>query len=283
MTEIEQHFASQIELRRQTINEMKLALGQSWLRDIGTVTERIAEIGRINFAIPESALLHWPGKALSHRAMLIEDCVLNTTALETFHAAAIAPSAIVSPERLVVATEFVFNHAEVVRRLPPRLPNPEGADQDQQEHRHEEIGAKLELALGGIDRRLLQLRRNAWSNLAGGVAGARLGMAGIRELFDEVLRIFAPDSEVEAMPVWQDRTDHNITKPTRRMRLAYVLGETRAAEVDALLQFERSIKRTQQFVHTFADDADLVRAQMTHLEIWIYLLVHYGMQRSRSS
>jgi hypothetical protein len=114
--------------------------------------------------------------------------------------------------------------------------------------------------------------------LAGGVAGARLGMAGIRELFDEVLRVVAPESAVEATAVWQARTNPDIKKPTRRMRLEYVLGEKRAAEADALLQFERSIQRTQKFVHTFADDVELVRAQMTQLEIWIYLLLQYGTQ-----
>jgi hypothetical protein len=130
----------------------------------------------------------------------------------------------------------------------------------------------------GMDQRLCDLRRRAWVNLAGGVAGARLGMAGIRELFDEVLRVVAPESAVEATAVWQARTNPDIKKPTRRMRIEYVLGEKRAAEADALLQFERSIQRTQKFVHTFADDVELVRAQMTQLEIWIYLLLQYGTQ-----
>ncbi len=179
-------------------------------------------------------------------------------------------------------TEFVFGHAEVVRRLPPRLPNAESSEQEGQEHRKEEIGAKLELPLRSIDQRLFELRQKAWRNVDGSVVGARLGMAGIRELLDEILRIFAPECDVETMPAWQDRTDRNITRPTRQIRLAYVLGEARAAEADALFQFDKSIKRTQKFVHTFADDVELVRAQMTHLEIWIHLLLHYGMQRSRS-
>ena len=114
----------------------------------------------------------------------------------------------------------------------------------------------------------------------GSVAGARLTMAGIREVFDEILRTFAPESDVEATPAWQNRTNRDITKPTRQVRLAHVLGEERAAEGVVVLQFDKSMRHTQKFVHTFADDVELVRAQMTQLEISIYLIVYCGAQRS---
>ncbi len=78
--------------------------------------------------------------------------------------------------------------------------------------------------------------------------------------------------------MWQARPK-DITQPTRRMRLEYVLGEERACEADTLLQFSESVNRTQKFVHAFADDAELVRVQMAHLEIWIYLLLLYSKER----
>ncbi len=153
-------------------------------------------------------------------------------------------------ERLALATDFVFEHANIVRRLPPHLPDAESGEQKVQEHRTEEIGTKLELALRRVDQRLADLRQKAWRNMDGSVVGARLSMAGIREVFDEILRTFAPESDVEATPAWQNRTNRDITKPTRQVRLAYVLGEERAAEAVVVLQFDKSIRGTQKFVHT---------------------------------
>ncbi len=283
IAEIQKNFASQLELHTLTMQDVKFAVDHSWLREMESITKQIADMARINFAIPEIALLHWPAKALMDRTQILEDCVLNTVALETFHAAAIPTDAIVPTERLALATDFVFEHAEVVRRLPPRLPIVESGNQEQGEHRKEEIGSKLDVALRQIDLRLVELRHTAWRNLTDGVAGARLGMTGIREILEEVLRTFAPDSAVEATEAWRNRDDLKITRPTRRMRLAYVLGEERTAEAEAVLQFDQSIRRTQKFVHTFADDVEIVRVQMTHSEAWIHLLLHFGMQRSRSS
>jgi hypothetical protein len=283
VAEIGVHFALQLDAHRRTLHVLRLA-DQKWLRDFESVTAEIAEMARINFTIPETALLHWPDKLLVSRASLLEDCVLNTAALEKFHAAATLLDATVSPDQLAVASQFVFDHAELVRRLPPRLPVPEGGERtgDGKQHRDEEIGGKLELALRHFDERLLELRRQAWRNLAhGGIAGARLGMAGIRELFTDILHALAPDAEVKATVMWQARPK-NITQPTRRMRLEYVLGEERACEADTLLQFSQSVNRTQKFVHAFADDAELVRVQMAQLEIWIYLLL-YSKERSRSN
>jgi len=280
IAEIQNNFAAQLELHRAAMQDVKLTVDRGWFREMESITKQLAETARINFAIPEIALLHWPTKTLADRTQILKDCVLNMVALETFHAAAIPADAKVATERLALATDFVSEHANVVRRLPPRLPDAESGEQKVQEHRTEEIGTKLELALRRVDQRLADLRQKAWRNMDGSVAGARLSMAGIREVFDEILRTFAPESDVEATPAWQNRTNRDITKPTRQVRLAYVLGEERAAEAVVVLQFDKSIRHTQKFVHTFADDIELVRAQMTQLEIWIYLIVHYGAQRS---
>jgi hypothetical protein len=276
----EAHFASQLKLDEQAMNLGNLAHDQNWFRGMESITARIAEMARINFTIPEAALLHWSGDTLSLRTPLLLDCVLNAVSLETFHTKAVAPAAGLSLGQLGIATDFVSEHAAVVRRLPPGLPDLEGDDKDGKEHRNEEIGAKLESALLSVDLRLFELRRKAWGNMTGGVAGARLGMAGIRELFEEVLRILAPESEVEATAIWQARTNRELKKPTRRMRVVYILGEEKAAEADAVFQFEKSVQRTQKFVHTFAEDTELVRAQMTQMEIWIYLLLQFDTKSS---
>jgi len=256
---------------------MKVGIDQSGLKD---VTARMAEIARVNFALPEIALTHWPKELILDRVPLLRDCILNNAALETLHAAVIRPDEVVSfPERLVLATDFVSEQAEIVRRLPPRVEDLQGVD----ECRREEISARLEIQLRDIDLRFVDLRRQAWAKLGGGVAGARLAMTGIREIFTDVLEIVAPDSKIMLLPMWENRTDRKITKPTRKMRLVYVLGEEKAALADALLQFDVSVKHTQKFVHTFAEDVHLVRAQMASLEIWIFILLHYGMKRSRSN
>jgi hypothetical protein len=281
IAELQANFGSQLELRTRAMQDLKLTVDHNWLREIESISRQIGETARINFAIPEIAVLHWPNKALLDRTELLEDCVLNTIALETFHAAAIPTGAVVPTERLTLAIDFVSEHSEVVRHLPPRLPDVESGKLEQREHRKEEIGSKLDVALSQIDLRLVELRHAAWHNLTGGVAGARLGMTGIREILEEVLRRFAPESAVEATEAWRNRDDLKITRPTRRMRLAYVLGEERAAEAEAMLQFDQSIRRTQKFVHTFADDVEMVRVQMTHSEAWIHLVLHFGMQRSR--
>ncbi len=283
IAEIQKNFAEQLELHRRAMQDIKFTVDQNWLHEMESVTKQLAETARINFAIPEIALLHWPARVLMDRTQMLEDCVLNTVALETFHAAAIPIDAMMPTERLALATDFVSEHAEVVRLLPPRLPNIETGSRDQREHRKEEIGSRLDIALRHVDLRLVELRHAAWRNLADGVAGARLGMTGIREILEEVLRTFAPDSAVEATEAWRNRGDQKITKPTRRMRLAYVLGEERADEAEAVLQFDQSIRRTQKFVHTFADDVEMVRVQMTHSEAWIHLVLHFGIQRSRSN
>jgi len=104
-------------------------------------------------------------------------------------------------------------------------------------------------------------------------------MAGIREIFTDILHALSPDAEVMKTAVWQTRTNQQDTRVTRPMRLAYVVGE-KAAELEAAFQFDESVSRSHKFVHTFADDPELVRVQMSQLENWIYLLLHYAKHQS---
>lgn len=246
VAEIQLGFTTQLDANRQVLERLKLG-HESWFRDFEPVAVDIAKIAHINFTIPESALLQWSSDALTDRTALLKDCMLNTAALQEFYAAATLPEATVSADQLVVASQFVLDHAEVVRHLPPRLDVREDEmTADDKKHRDEEIGAKLELALRDFDARLLDLRRQAWRNLAGGdVSGARLGMAGIRELFTDVLHALAPDAEVKMTARWLARSKE-VTHPTRRMRLDYVLGDETASGADTLLQFSESVNRTQR-------------------------------------
>lgn len=281
MSEIEKHFTSQVASTSAIFDALKFS-DQKWFHGLQSVSDGIAQMIRINLTIPEIAVLHWPPKVFTTRIPLLEDCVLNIAALERFHAAVLMPNSAGSSDQLTAASQFVFDHAEVVRRLPPRLPVPndeEGPAEsekgagDSKEHRDEEIGNKLEVALGHFDQRLLALRQRAWKSLSrGGLAGARLAMAGIREVFTDLLHALAPDAEVKATVAWQTRPK-DITKPTRRMRLEYVLGAEGACETDAMFQFNESVNRSQKYVHSFSDDIELVRIQMAHLETWIYLLL----------
>ena len=268
---------------RQILEGVKLG-ADSLIRAFEPVAVNLARIAQISFAIPESAVLQWSSDVLADRTTLVKDCLLNTSALEQFYAATTRPDAAVSAEQFRVASQFVFDHAEVVRHLPPRLSILENElTAGDKSHRDEEIGAKLELELRDVDVRLLDLRRQAWRNLAGGnVSSARLAMAGIRELFTDILHALAPDAEVQKTAIWMKRPKE-ITRPTRRMRLDYVLGEETATEADALLQFGESLKRTQRFVHAFADDVEVVRIHMAQMESWIYLLLIRSKGRLQSN
>src|ERR1039458_6601001 len=76
--------------RRRELWENSLKLGQqNWVRDFGALTSRIADVARVNFAIPEIAFTHWSGKLIADRSFLLQDCIRNTAALETLHGAAI--------------------------------------------------------------------------------------------------------------------------------------------------------------------------------------------------
>lgn len=273
MDHIKAEFSVQLEADRRAFQAVEAA-NSVWARQFDAMSVEIAKTARLNFAIPETALLHWAEPLVISRAAVLQDCVLNMAALENFRLATAPLELAAFTDQLAAATQFVFNHREVVRRLPPNLPvlEPEEPPTEVPSHRDEEIGAKLEAALGVMDRRLLQLRQRAWSNLTGGVAGARLAMTGIRELFTDVLHALAPDGAVKATPAWRARPE-SITRPTRRMRLEYVLGPEGASEADAMFQFAESVEHMQKFVHQFADDVELVRMQMAQVEIWVYLLL----------
>jgi len=283
IAEIQLGFTTQLDASRQAFEARKLG-HESWFHDFEPIAVDIAKIAKINFAIPESALLRWSSEVLADRTTLLKDCMLNTAALQQFYAATPVPKTTVSADQLLAASQLVLDHAEVVRHLPPRLivQEDEWAAEDKK-HRDEELGAKLEIALRDFDERLLELRRQAWRNLAAGnVSAARLGMAGIRELFTDVLHSLAPDAEVKKTANWLARSKE-ITRPTRRMRLDYVLGDEAASEADALLQFSESVNRTQRFVHAFADDVEIVRIHMGQMESWVYLLLLRGKRHPRSN
>ncbi|ABF43283.1 hypothetical protein Acid345_4283 [Candidatus Koribacter versatilis Ellin345] len=276
-----QEFRAKCDTALKSIQELKIAHNYAWTSEMRVAAGQIAAIGQINFEIPALATSRWPADMVVERLPLLEDCVLNTAALGIFQAASIEAASFHSPTHLSIASDFVRGHVEVVRRLPPGLGDSEHEDNRMRDHCEEGIGAKLETLLSGVDPRLVSLRRRSWSNLSGGdAAGARLAMVGIRELFDEVFRRVAPHSAVQKTPQFENRVDRTVTRPTRRMRLAYALGEERAAELDSILQFSSSVERTQQFVHTFAEDVELVRVQMSNFENWIFLLLHYGSARS---
>lgn len=281
MSEANSLLAQQMESYRLAASTVQTA-SQEWARDFASASALMADVAKLNFALPEQALLHWSENLVAIRAPLLDDCIRNMAALEALHSAAIVPAVTAFPEHLVVANRFVFDHAEVVRRLPPRLPEPQEGEraEEHSRHRDEEVGTRLELALGEVDIRFVELRRQAWRNVAGGIAGARLAMAGIREIFTDILRALSPEAEVMKTAAWQTRPVQKDTRVTRRMRLVYVVGDAKAAELEAAFQFDESVRRTQKFVHTFADDPELVRVQMAELENWIYLLLHFAKSRS---
>jgi hypothetical protein len=273
-------FDKQIKLHEEASRGIAAA-SDTWTRHIAEVSKQFAEIGRWSVGVPEAALRLWPEKALVNRSVILEDCIRNSAALEILSSSALVPERRFDPAALRAIGNFVHDHSDIVRRLPPQLPETKQKEDAgiHSKSRDEEIGAKLEESLADFDERLVQLRREAWRSLSGGIGGARLAMNGIREIFTEILHKLAPDGPVQAGPLWQNRPDKNDGRITRRMRLVHVVGEERADELDAALQFDESVRRTQKFVHSFAADPELVRVQMAQLENWIYVLIVFGRQR----
>jgi Predicted pPIWI-associating nuclease len=174
-----------------------------------------------------------------------------------------------------VAGQFVFGHGALIRRLPPSVTaNQETLEQEEQfRYRDEEIGAKLETRLTLLGPQFVELRRRSWRSMqGGGVAGARIAMAGIRELSTDILHLLAPDEEVKKTSIWLQRKDLKITRPTRRMRIQFIAGPA-AETFDALVQFDESMLHAHQFTHTFANDPELVRIALAQLENCIYMLL----------
>jgi len=234
---------------------------------------RVQLVERINFDLPQLAMLEWSPKVASQRLGLIEDSLSNVAALQEVQASALLSSRqLIGIERIDVATDLVWNHGKFVRHLPPTLPDAS----PQADYRAEELGPKLENKLREIDPLLVELRRAAWKNLANGKAGARLAAHGIREVFGEVLRLFAPDDKVKRTDVWIQREEQALPRPTRRMRFEYIVGPS-ARDLAALIQFDESIQNANKFAHIFAENVEIVRVYLAQLEACIYLVLTYAM------
>jgi hypothetical protein len=232
-------------------------------------------------AVPKLAVTGWPIELVSERIGLIEHSFKNVSALQLLEGSAIASGlTATSGESLTAAGQLVFSHGDLLRRMPPSLPINHGADAGHSDfgHRNEEVGAKLESLLPTVDPRLLDLRRQSWRKLAEGVAGARLAMLGLREVFSEVLRRFAPDDEITNSDAWKGRIGNGPPRPTRRERITFLMGSD-APALEAVLQFNESIEFSNKFSHTFADDPESVRVRMAQLENWIYMILLYARKR----
>ncbi len=176
--------------------ERTAAFYVTWYRSLTNARMFEASFGRlelvekINISLPDLALEVWPNEIIHERFALIGDSLRNVAALQEVQMSAVLRNAL--PERIEIASDVVWNHGAFIRRLPP----PITAEDEPQDDRSEELGARLESRLHEIDPRLAQLRREAWKNLANGEAGARLAAHGIRDILGEILRLFAPEEEV---------------------------------------------------------------------------------------
>jgi hypothetical protein len=122
----------------------------------------------------------------------------------------------------------------------------------------------------------VELRRVAWQNFKfNNVAGARVAMAGIRELYSEVMRSLAADEEIMKAEIWLNRKPGKETRPTRRMRYQFIFGD-RLPELDTLVQFDTSMENANKFTHTFSDDPEIVRVSISQIESCLYLLLRFS-------
>jgi hypothetical protein len=240
---------------------------------------RVQLVEQMNFELPELAMLEWSPIVASQRLGLIEDSLSNVAALQEVQASLLLGSSpFLGIERIEVATELVWNHGKFLRQLPPTLRDAS----PQEDYRAEELGPKLEIKLREIDPRLVELRRESWKNLGKGKAGARLAAHGIREVFGELLRLFAPDEKVKQTDIWIQRKELALPKPTRRMRFEYIVGPS-ASDLAALIQFDESVQHANKFAHVFADDVEIVRVHLAQLEACIYLVLTYAMEQEQNS
>jgi hypothetical protein len=242
---------------------------------------RLEGIQSFVLSVPKAATEMWPLDLISKRMGLIEHSIQNVSALQAlYHADCLQMVAPGPTDAIYAADQFVTDAADLVRRLPPALPvhRDDVTERGYGSHRDEEVGAKLEALLGDIDPRLLDLRRQSWQKLTDGKAGARLAMLGLRELFGDLLRLLAPDSQVIPSPACENRADKSPARPTRRERIEYLMGSD-ARCLDAILQFEASVGCAHKFAHTFAGDSETVRVHMSQLENWIYLILLYARKK----
>jgi len=178
---------------------------------------------------------------------------------------------------LPVAADFVLDYT----RFLPRVARLQGFREAKREMdidpnwRGEEIGPRLEAQLQRLDKRLVELRRRAWEAMGKeGPAALRLAAHAMRELFGEVLRMLAPDEEVKTSAAWLERADRTQSRPTRETRLKLLLG-SQPEKLATVLQFRRSLDKAHGFAHTFPEDRELVRVDLSELEKCVYLLLVY--------
>ncbi len=141
------------------------------------------------------------------------------------------------------------------------------------------LGPILDKELGRIDPRFVKLRRSARKIMTEhGSAGLLLASHGIRELFDQVLRALVSDDEIKASGLWLNREDLTLNKPTRRMRIEFLVGPHRE-KLETVLTFGSSLKKVQGFAHSFPEDEKRVNAYLSELENYIYLMLVYSSRR----
>jgi|GEM_PF-4656152 len=256
----------------------KSILSREMERAFAPLFEQSKAIQAATAGLPGIAL-SWPSDVLARRLGLVENAVKNAGVFHDMRDRLLRDTVLedIRPrllEKLDIAGQFVYDHNRFVRRLPPPLPLSKGDGyEDEREHRDEEVGAKLEAELAKLDPRLAVLRRRAWENLKkGDVSAARLAAAGARELYTEILHLLSPDDELQESDIWQKRSDASLAKPTRRMRIEFIVG-AEASELDVLAQFDQSIAQANKFTHKFADNVEVVRVAMSQLENCAYLLL----------
>lgn len=278
--QIGRQLAEQVELQNKMLRDS--FIGSQWQDAISQIAEQSRAIERISISLPEIVPTAWPADILGSRLGLIEDALKNVSVWqklreETLSGLAGLPQLPIASQTLDVAGQFVLNYGLFVRRLPPPLPLDEAGlgEEEESRHRDEEVGARLEIELAHLDQRLVDLRRRAWESLRKGDPGAtRLAAAGAREVYTEVLHRLAPDAELLKSDIWQKRDDNSLKRPTRRMRIEFIVGPE-VSELDMLLQFDESIAQANKFTHKFADNLEIVRVSMAQLENCTYLLLSY--------
>lgn len=179
---------------------------------------------------------------------------------------------------LPVAARYVIQYNDFLHIAAPRhdFPSVRISRPVESLSHEEEIGPRLQAKIEKLDPRLAELRRQAWENIrTKGAPALRLAAHAIREMFSEVVRRLAPDEMVKSSPVWQNRGDSALGRPTREMRFEFLLS-SHPEKLAAVKQFARSLEKAHEFAHTFPEDPELVRAYLTEVETCTYLLLIYS-------
>jgi len=269
--------AKQLEQSSKAFKELAVPLTVEGLSK--SLLNQSAIIACVSATIPDLTKMYWPENLLLERMALVEDSVWNARALEVLREEILQPIAPIGTEAIAnieAATQFVEGHVQLIRALPPEIPVDEKKVSQTLETRNEEIGARLESELERLGSRYVELRRVAWQNFKfNNVAGARVAMAGIRELYSEVMRSLAADEEIMKTEIWLNRKPGKETRPTRRMRYQFIFGD-RLPELDTLVQFDTSMENANKFTHTFSDDPEIVRVSISQIESCLYLLLRFS-------